>query len=87
VASQVYLVSSGRKEEKGKRMYLKNFLNKSLTIDYKCRTVAKQFGIYAFFWGVKDGIATTCQNSWLSFLLLKEIAENLWFCKDNSVKR
>ena len=68
-------------------MYLKNFLNKSLTIDYKCRTVAKQFGIYAFFGGVKDGIATTCQNSWLSFLLLKEIAENLWFCKDNSVKR
>jgi hypothetical protein len=48
VASQVYLVSSGRKEEKGKRMYLKNFLNKSLTIDYKCRTVAKQFGIYGF---------------------------------------
>jgi len=36
---------------------------------------------------LKDWIATTCQNSWLSFLLLKEIAENLWFCKDNSVKR
>ena len=29
-------------------MHLKNFLNKSLTIDYKCRTVAKQFGIYGF---------------------------------------
>lgn len=43
---------------------------------------------HLWLWGfLKDWIATTCQNSWLSFLLLKEIAENLWFCKDNSVKR
>ena len=81
MASQVYLVSSGRKEEKGKRMYLKNFLNKSLTIDYKCRTVAKQFGIYGFGDFKKTGLPLLVRTVGFLFSSLRKLLKIFGFVK------